>query len=545
MKIALCQLDYHVGNFELNTAKIINAIKEAKKKGADLAVFAELAVCGYPPRDFLEFHHFVALCEQSVEEIASHCHDIAAIVGAPSINPVHEGKDLFNSAYFLEYGRVRQIIHKTLLPNYDVFDEYRYFEPNTIFSCIEFMGCKIALTICEDLWNIDDNPLYRLEPMRKLKAERPDIAINIAASPFSFTHDEKRTEILTKNAKKYGVPFFYVNHVGAQTELIFDGGSTITLPSGDIYKMKFFEELIEVFDVDAVKAGEGAAPNIYHNKTKLIYEALRMGVQDYFRKQNFQKAVLGLSGGIDSAVVYAIAVKALGSENVLPVLLPSAFTSKPSVDDALEMVKTLKTPHQIISIVEAQNAFLDTLSYAFNGLPQNITEENLQARVRGTILMALANKLGLILLNTSNKSELAVGYSTLYGDSIGGLSVIGDVYKTEVYALANYLNQEFGNIIPENIITRAPTAELRPDQKDTDSLPPYETLDPILFQYIENRKGPQEIVNMGYEKELVDKILKLVNQSEWKRFQAPPILRVSDKAFGMGRRLPIVAKYLA
>jgi len=545
MKIAICQLDYHVGNFELNTAKIINALKEAKKKGADLAVFAELAVCGYPPRDFLEFHHFIDLCEKAIEEIAGHCHDIAAIVGAPSLNPVHEGKDLFNSAYFLEYGRVRQIIHKTLLPNYDVFDEYRYFEPNTIFSCIEFMGCKIALTICEDLWNIDDNPLYRLEPMRKLSAERPDIAINIAASPFSFTHDAKRTEILAKNARKYGIPIFYVNHVGAQTELIFDGGSTIMLPSGELYKMKFFEELIEVFDVDTIKSGEGAAPNILYDKTKLIYEALCMGVQDYFRKQNFQKAVLGLSGGIDSAVVYVIAAKALGSENVLPVLLPSAFTSKASIDDALEMVKHIGSPPQIISIEEAQNAFLDTLSPVFTGLPQNITEENLQARVRGTLLMALANKFGLILLNTSNKSEIAVGYSTLYGDSIGGISVLGDVYKTEVYDLAHFLNKEYPGIIPENVITKAPTAELRPNQKDTDSLPPYEILDPVLYQYIEKRKGPQEIINMGYEKELVERIVKMVNQNEWKRFQAPPILRVSDKAFGMGRRFPIVAKYLS
>ncbi|MGZ5281083.1 MAG: NAD+ synthase [Bacteroidia bacterium] len=545
MKIALAQLDFHVGNFQENTEKIIASIKEAEQKGAKLVVFPELAICGYPPRDFLEFKHFIELCENSINEIATHCNGIAAIVGSPSINPETKGKDLYNSAYFLKNGKVDTIVHKALLPTYDIFDEYRYFEPNTQFKCIELEGYKIALTICEDLWNINDNPLYISNPMDVLIQEKPDFAVNIAASPFSFTHDEKRTNILIQNAKQYLIPFFYVNHTGAQTELIFDGNSTVVNKEGKIYKMPSFTEKTQVFDLAEVNNGLGAKEYVKPDKYEVIYNALVEGIHDYFKKLGFKKATLGMSGGVDSALVLALAVKALGKENVLPVLMPSPYSSGHSVDDSLEMIKRLGTDHKIIHIEKIMKAYDETLEPHFKGLPPNITEENIQARARGAILMAICNKLNYILLNTSNKSEAAVGYSTMYGDSIGAISVLGDVYKTEIYELCKYVNNVQGNVIPENILTKAPSAELRPGQKDTDSLPPYEILDKILFQYIENHQGPREIISMGFNKELVYRILKMVNQNEFKRFQAPPILRVSDKAFGSGRRLPIVGKYLS
>lgn len=545
MKIALAQLDYHVGNFEDNTAKMLRALRTTKEQGANLVVFAELAICGYPPRDFLEFKHFIELCEEHINKIAAECRGIAAIVGGPSVNPEIKGKDLFNSAWFLKDGKVEKIINKTLLPTYDVFDEYRYFEPNTRFECIELDGYKIALTICEDLWNIDDNPLYVQNPMDELIKEKPDFAVNIAASPFSFNHDKSRTAVLLKNASVYDLPFFYVNHTGAQTELIFDGCSTVALPSGKVYKMPHFQEMVQVFDLDEVKQGKNAVEYKPAPKFEIIYAALVEGIHDYFKKLGFSKATLGMSGGIDSAVVLALAVKALGKENVLPVLMPSPYSSEGSVNDSLDMIKRVGTDHKIISIQKIMEAYDETLKPVFEGRQPDITEENLQARARGALLMALTNKLGLILLNTSNKSEMAVGYSTMYGDSIGAISVLGDLYKTEVYELAHYINKAEGEIIPGNIITKAPSAELRPGQMDVDSLPPYDVLDLILYQYIELRQGPREIIAQGHDKALVYRILKLVNQSEYKRFQAPPVLRISDKGFGSGRRLPIVGKYLS
>jgi NAD+ synthase (glutamine-hydrolysing) len=544
MKIAIAQLDYHVGNFEQNTSRIIDCISKAKLENADLVLFAELAICGYPPRDFLEFKDFISLCRQSVEEIAGHCKGIAAIVGAPDVNTAPKGKDLFNAAYFLKDGRIDKVIHKTLLPTYDVFDEYRYFEPNTVFECIELNGCKIALTICEDLWNIDDNPLYIQNPMDHLIKEKPDFAVNIAASPFSYTHDDARTKILRKNAIAYHIPVFYVNHTGAQTELIFDGCSTVVNSRGNTWKMAAFQEDLQYFELDEIVKGTNSGSFTSYNKYELIYMALIEGIHDYFSKLGFKKAVLGMSGGIDSAVVLALAVKALGKENVLPVMLPSPYSSEGSKADSLEMIRNLGTDHKIIPIEEIMQAYDHTLEHFFEGLQPGITEENIQARIRGALLMALTNKFGLILINTSNKSEMSVGYSTMYGDSIGAISVLGDVYKTEVYELAKYINTVQDNCIPLNIITKAPSAELRPGQKDQDSLPPYEILDPILFQYIEKRQGPKEIIAMGHDKDLVYRICRMVNQSEYKRYQAPPVLRISDKGFGFGRRLPIVAKYL-
>jgi len=544
MKIAIAQLDFHVGNFEKNSSKIIESIQKAKENKADLVIFSELCICGYPARDFLDFKDFIALCEKAVAEIAGHCKGIAAIVGAPAINTAPKGKGLFNSAYFLKDGGVEKVIHKTLLPNYDIFDEYRYFEPNRTFECIELNGKKIALTICEDLWNIDDDPLYLENPMDQLIKENPDFAVNIAASPFSFTHDDRRTKVLQRNAATYQIPFFYVNHTGAQTELIFDGCSTIVLPGGEMYKMPAFKEDIQYFDLDGAKQGNGFGPYKPIDKYELIYNALIEGIKGYFNKLGFKKAVLGMSGGIDSAVVLALSVQALGKENVLAVLMPSPYSSEGSKTDSLEMINKIGVEHQIIPIMPAMDAYSNLLAPSFEGLKPDITEENIQARIRGAILMALSNKLNLIVLNTSNKSEFAVGYSTMYGDAIGAISVLGDVYKTEVYQMSTYINRVQGNTIPDSIINKAPSAELRPDQKDADTLPPYEVLDSILFQYIENQRGPIEMIGMGFDKELVYRICKMVNQTEYKRFQAPPVLRVSDKAFGLGRRLPIVAKYL-
>ncbi len=545
MKIALAQLNYHIGNFEFNTQHIIKNITLAKEKGADLVVFAELALSGYPPRDFLEYTDFISLCENAAQEIAKHCTTIACIVGLPIKNDVLKGKDLYNAAYFIENGEVKSIVKKALLPTYDVFDEYRYFEPNNQFECITFKGKKIALTICEDLWNINDNPLYVSAPMDELIKQSPDLMINIAASPFNYRHDEDRIEVLSANAKTYNLPLFYVNQVGAQTEIIFDGGSLVFDETGAIKaEMKYFEEDLQVFDLDEIEHVKNKYPQPERaSDISQIHDGLILGIQDYFRKSGFKKAVLGLSGGIDSAVVCALACTALGAENVMAVLMPSKYSSDHSVKDALDLVNNIGCKHEIIEIKAAADAFDNMLAKPFDGLAFNLTEENIQARCRGIVLMAMSNKFGYILLNTSNKSECAVGYGTLYGDMCGAIGVIGDVYKTQIFQLARYINRN-GEIIPENTIVKPPSAELRPDQKDSDSLPDYDTLDKILFQHIEMQKGSHAIIADGYDEALVKRILKMVNLAEFKRYQTPPILRVSPKAFGMGRRMPIVGKYM-
>jgi len=544
LKIALSQLNFHIGNFEQNKEKIISAIHRAEKKSADIVVFSELAISGYPPRDFLEFRDFVDKGLQAVDEIATHCTKVAAIVGVPTYNPHKKGKLLYNSAAFLQNGKVQDMIHKALLPNYDIFDEYRYFEANNQFKIIAFKGKKIALTICEDIWDVDKSPLYTINPMDELMAFSPDIMINIAASPFNYRQAVIREGVLRRNTEKYHLPLFYVNHVGAQTEVLFDGGSLVmNAQSKTVDVMKYFEEDFRIYDTEEVEKAEDTEIQ-RPSEVALIHDALVMGIRNYFEKLGFTKAILGLSGGIDSAVTSVLAAEALGNENIYNVLLPSEFSSDHSISDSLQLVENLKMPHDIIPIKKPFSTFNDTLKPFFKDLPFNIAEENLQARIRGVILMALSNKFGYILLNTSNKSEAAVGYGTLYGDMNGGLSVLGDVYKTRVFELARYINRD-KEIIPENIITKPPSAELRPDQKDSDSLPDYDTLDEILLQYIEKRLGPAEIVALGYDEKLVKRILRLVNINEYKRYQTPPMLRVSTKAFGMGRRMPIVAKYLS
>ncbi len=545
MKIAMAQLNYHIGNFEGNLNKILGHIAKAKIDGADIICFGELAICGYPPRDFLEFSDFIRQCEESIERIRMASKGIAVVVGAPTHNPVPEGKDLYNSAYFIYDQEIVAVQHKALLPTYDIFDEYRYFEPATEFSLVEHKGKKIALTVCEDIWNIgNENPLYTICPLDEVIDDGPDFILNLSASPFNYDHAEARIEVAKANVDRYKVPMFYVNHVGAQTEIIFDGGSLVVSPDGTIYEeMPYFIEDYRVYELDDVMA---VGQSIVQPKDKIleIHDALILGVKDYFGKLGFSRCVIGLSGGIDSAVTTVIAERALGHNNVRVVLMPSQFSSDHSVSDSIKLAENLGIQYDIIKIEDIYKAYMHELEPLFSGLPFNIAEENLQARARGMLLMAISNKFGNIVLNTSNKSEAAVGYGTLYGDMCGGLSVIGDVYKTDVYRLARYMNKD-GEVIPEHIITKPPSAELRPNQKDSDSLPDYDILDVILEQYIEHRKGPKEIIAMGYDETLVRRILRLVNINEFKRYQTAPALRVSSKAFGMGRRMPIVGKYLS
>ncbi|MGZ3881518.1 MAG: NAD+ synthase [Flavisolibacter sp.] len=502
-----------------------------------------------------------------------------------------------------------------MLPNYDVFDEYRYFEPAYEWKCIEFKGKKLAVTICEDIWNLGDNPLYRVTPMEMLIKERPDVMLNLSASPYNYAADVVRRSIMEAHTLKYGLPMLYCNAVGSQTEIVFDGGSLVYDANGNMVKeMKYFEEDYYLADVgtpsSSSSAGESNPQNqkisrssirarvaeseesgnpstitigeasemvasptggtrkgaearkYYYSPAEVgrdsdtlkylteakniqeIHDALILGIRDYFRKMGFKKATLGASGGVDSAVVQALAVEALGKENVHVLLMPSQYSSDHSVSDAEQLSINLGNRYDVVPIKEVYDSFIQTLHPIFKDLPFSIAEENIQSRTRGNLLMGVANKFGYILLNTSNKSELATGYGTLYGDMAGGLGVLGDLYKTQVYALGRYINRQ-KEIIPNNILVKEPSAELRPNQKDSDSLPDYDTLDRVLYQYIELRQGPKEIIAQGYDPKLVARILRLVNTNEYKRNQFCPIIRVSSKAFGVGRRLPIVAKYLS
>lgn len=558
MKIVLAQQNYHIGNFEANTAKILAAIATAKGSGADLIVFSELAVCGYPPRDFLEFNDFVEHALASIEVIRQAADTIGVLVGCPSRNPQLKGKNLFNSAYLLYEQAVKGIVHKSLLPTYDVFDEYRYFEPAYEWDILEFKGKKLAVTICEDIWNLDNDPLYRVCPMDELIKHGPDIMINLSASPFDYLHAAGRKEIVRKNALKYNLPIVYCNTIGSQTEIVFDGGSMVMDRGGNIIaELPYFAEAMQAVEwgVDgALTTSEKQTAHSAYEPTDVlaldavvnidkIHSALLLGIRDYFGKMGFKKAIVASSGGIDSAVVLALASEALGAGNVSALLLPSQYSTGHSVDDAVQLSQNLGNHYDIIPIKDVFESYEASLKPVFKDMPFDVAEENLQSRIRGAMVMALANKFGYILLNTSNKSELATGYGTLYGDMAGGLGVLGDLYKVQVYALARYINRN-GEIIPQNIIDKAPSAELRPGQKDSDSLPEYNVLDPILYQYIERRQGPKEIISMGYDAALVTRILKLVNNNEYKRNQFCPIIRVSPKAFGVGRRVPIVGKYL-
>lgn len=546
MNIALAQINVHVGNFDANLTKMLDFTARAKAQGADIVVFPELATVGYPPRDFLEFDDFIEKAEAVVAELAKAAEGIAIIVGSVSRNPVVEGKDLYNSAYFLAGGRVQKVQHKTLLPTYDIFDEYRYFEPAHEWGVVRYQDKTIALVVCEDSWNVgNENPLYKINPMDQMMAHSPDMIINLSASPFAYSHAAERIRVMQANCTRYDLPMFYVNHAGAQTEVIFDGGSLVLSADGTVIdEMPYFEEGMRLYNVDDVVNKSNVTGEQAKDKMTLIHDGLVTGIRNYFGKLGFKRAILGLSGGIDSALVAVLAARALGPENVRCILMPSQYSSDHSVNDARQLAQNLGCQYDIVPIEGIYDAYMDVLQPHFWGKADGLAEENLQARARGMLLMAFSNKFGNILLNTSNKSEMAVGYGTLYGDMCGGLSVIGDVYKTECFELARFMNKD-GEVIPENIITKPPSAELKPDQFDSDSLPPYDQLDAVLYQYIERTQSPQDIIAMGHDEALVKRTLRLVNINEFKRYQTAPVLRVSKKAFGMGRRLPIVAKYLS
>lgn len=560
MKIFLAQQNYHIGNFEYNTAKIIKSIKTAKAGGADLVVFSEMCISGYPPRDFVEFNDYINKCYDSLDQIREHADSIGVLIGSPARNLRPQGKKLFNAAFFLYEKQIKAEIHKTCLPTYDIFDEYRYFEPAFDWKVVEFKGKRIAVTICEDIWNLGNNPLYRVCPMDFLLPQHPDLMINLSASPFDYMHDEDRKSVVKANVLKYKLPMFYCNAVGSQTEIVFDGSSLIFDKAGNLCKQfPRFQEAMEGVNLnengslDCPVLEAASQPLTDHSVLEKldpeyhisqIRDALLLGIRDYFEKMGFTKAIIGSSGGIDSAVTLALACEALGKENVLAVLMPSPYSSEASVKDAVELSTRLGNPYQVIRIDAIYEAFLEALHPLFGELPFSLAEENTQSRSRGNLLMAIANKFGYILLNTSNKSELATGYGTLYGDMAGGLGVLGDCYKMQVYELAKQINRS-NEIIPRNILSKAPSAELRPNQKDIDSLPDYPILDKILYQYIELRQGPSEIKALGFDAALVDRVLKLVNTNEYKRNQFCPIIRVSPKAFGVGRRVPIVGKYLS
>ncbi len=550
MKITIAQLNYHIGNFEGNKALIINAIRKAKAAQADLVIFSELSIPGYPPLDLLDRQEFIEKCNRTVAEIAEQCYGITAIVGSPTINTNPEGKKLYNSALALSEGKIIFSASKALLPTYDIFDEYRYFEPQNKFSVFRFGNLKLAITICEDLWDeqsfdneFEKKRLYTISPMDELAKQQPDLIVNMSASPFAYRKTSAKAEIFLNKARKHNIPLITVNQTGANTELIFDGASKIINNKGEIIRqLPFFDEAVETFTVEEIIEGRVKQKAEERDPYELIHKALITGIRDYFRKSGLADCIIGLSGGIDSALCLCLAVDALGKEHVRALMMPSRYSSENSVEDAVKLANRLGVSYDVISIEKPFRAFEEELAPLFSGRSCDVTEENIQARIRAVLLMAFSNKFGCILLNTSNKSEAAVGYGTLYGDMAGGLSVIGDVYKTDIYKLAVHINRK-KEIIPISIINKLPSAELRPDQLDTDSLPDYPVLDSILYQYIELQKPAERISGEGIDPETVKKVIGMINFNEFKRYQSAPVLRISSKAFGAGRKMPLVAKY--
>ncbi|MDX1545453.1 MAG: NAD+ synthase [Rhodothermales bacterium] len=547
MKIALAQINPTVGDLRGNGLKIIDYAQRAAAQGADLVVFPEMCIVGYPPQDLLENPFFLDAARQTMEWVASEVPSgVGVIIGAPVPNPSPVGKRVFNAAFLYEGGQRVAEVRKTLLPTYDVFDEYRHFEPAAACRPVEWRGWRLGLHICEDMWNNQENApfyLYRRNPVDELAAQGVDLFINISASPFSIGKHAVRNRLVAEACREHGVPFVLVNQVGANTEIIFDGDSRVHAADGTrLCCAPSFEEHLMVWDT-----GEDTGPcPLEHDDAEDLHDALALGIRDYFRKTGaFTKAVVGLSGGIDSAVTCALAVAALGPEHVVGVTMPSEYSSAGSVDDSRALAENLGIAFHTIPIAPAVDAFGQMLAEAFAGTEEGVAEENIQARARGVTLMALSNKFGYLLLSTGNKSEMAVGYATLYGDMSGGLAVLSDVLKTRVYALARHINARAGQaVIPENTITKPPSAELRPGQQDQDTLPPYDVLDEILRRYIEELEELDAIVAAtGYDRALVHDLLRRVDRNEYKRRQAPPGLRVSMKAFGLGRRLPIVMRW--
>ncbi|MBU1098352.1 MAG: NAD+ synthase [Bacteroidetes bacterium] len=543
MKIALCQMNPIIGDIEGNKNKILEGYSRGILDKVDLVIFPELAICGYPPLDLVEKQEFRSKVLTATRFIAEKTSDVGIIFG--SIIEVQEnvGTGVYNSAVLCFNGKIQFIQHKTLLPNYDVFDEVRYFESAKENNVIEFRGEILGISVCEDIWNDADywkQRRYSVDPVQKQVDKGATILINISASPYAYGRRKERGDMLSVLTKTDGLPLAYVCSTGAQTDLIFDGASMCFDKDGRLVKLgdKFAEDYI-IYDTKQYYPSIEEVESGYEEEVLL---ALIYGLKDYAYKTGFTKALIGLSGGIDSALVTYIAVKALGAENVHAVMMPSQYSSEGSIKDSENLIKNLSISSDLIPIQPAFEKVKEVLAPAFNGKPEDVTEENLQSRLRGVYLMALSNKFGYMLCTTGNKSEMAVGYATLYGDMNGALGIIADVYKTQVYNICNYINRH-EEIIPAEIIQKAPSAELRPDQKDEDSLPPYEFLDKILFKYLEEYKELNEIVEELGEPETVERILKLVDKNEFKRKQAAPALRVTTKAFGYGRRFPIVQRW--
>ncbi|MFH1062550.1 MAG: NAD+ synthase [Candidatus Omnitrophota bacterium] len=546
MKVALLQLNMTVGDISGNSAKIISAVNHASADNVDLCVSSELALLGYPPRDLLFNHAFIAQAQAALKDIALKLKDSPALI-LGTVEPVARagaGKPLYNCAVLVHKGSVQQSFHKSLLPTYDVFDEERYFEPALTPGMFEFNGIKIGVTICEDVWNdIDFNTSrrYKTDPLQLLAKNNAQCIINLSASPFSLGKQKLREKLLANIAKKYQIDLVYVNQVGGNDDLVFDGRSCVFDKQGDlIAKAKAFAEDILICDI---KSNAEKIKNHECLPEAEAWKALVLGTHDYVEKCGFKKVLLGLSGGIDSALTAVIAVEALGADNVLGVLLPSPYSSKGSIDDSLKLAVNLGIKTITIAIKDIMQAYANGLKQSFTDFEPGLTEENIQARIRGNILMALSNKYNSMLLTTGNKSELAVGYCTIYGDMSGGFAVISDVPKTLVYRIANYVNKIKGTeTIPQVIIDKAPSAELRPNQLDQDSLPEYDVLDAILFLCIEQHKSAQEIIDEGFDAEVVKRVLNLLYKAEFKRKQAAPGVKITDRAFGIGWRMPIAYK---
>jgi NAD+ synthase (glutamine-hydrolysing) len=541
MRVALLQMNPTAGDLEGNAGLIIRAAREAQARGASLAVTPELALMGYLPRDLLMMRGFVRRSCDMLGAIATQLKDgPPLLVGVATTNPAPAGRPLFNSAVLLKDGAVGPSFHKTLLPTYDVFDEDRYFEPAVGPQILELDGWRLGISVCEDLWNDRDfwsRPRYHQDPIEVLAQAGAQAILNLSASPFTVGKQILREKMLGHMARKYGLPTAYVNQVGGNDDLIFDGRSASFTAQGElIARARGFEQDVLMVDLGA-GTGEIAAADFEPEAE--IWDALVLGVRDYARKTGFRTALLGLSGGIDSALTAAIAADALGPENITGVMMPSCYSSSGSVDDSVELARNLSIKTVELPISGIMETYDGVLAPVFGGLPRDVTEENIQSRIRGNLLMAFSNKFGSLLLTTGNKSEMSVGYCTLYGDMNGGLAVIADLPKMMVYRVARWRNRRRADI-PEAILTKAPSAELRPDQTDQDSLPPYDLLDQILELHIEQSKSAEEIITRGFDAATVRRVLRLVRSAEFKRKQAAPVLKVTSRAFGAGWRMPIV-----
>jgi NAD+ synthase (glutamine-hydrolysing) len=555
MRLGLAQINTTVGDLAGNVRLILEAYRTLAGRGAELVVFPELAVSGYPPRDLLFRRRFVSDVESALAEVAAAVGEVPALVGFTETNPTGQGRPFFNAAAWCHRGEVSAVARKCLLPTYDVFDEDRYFEPAPSPRVIEYQGRRIGVTICEDIWThpmISTRRLYHgLDPVQQLAAAHCDLVVNLSASPWHFGKDNVRELLVVDAAKKLGCPLAYCNSVGGNDELIFDGRSVVASGRGEVIAgLAAFAPELRVFDPDAAPAAGGLAASYSQPEMQDVFAALVLGLRDYAHKTGFRRALVALSGGIDSAVVGVLAAAALGPENVTGVSLPSVISSQHSRDDARALAANLGVSFQTIPIADVVAATESALGPVFAGRPRDVTEENLQARVRGVLMMALSNKFGALLLTTGNKSEMAVGYCTLYGDMAGGLAVISDVFKTQIYALARWINEDARAAgrpppIPQNSIDKAPSAELRHGQTDQDSLPPYDLLDAMLRGYVEEGLSPRDLVAQGFPAAAVRDVARKVDLSEYKRKQAAPGLKITPLAFGVGRRLPIVQKYVS